>query len=804
MIPLANRPIMEYIIELLKKHGIRSIIILLYYQPEVIQNHFKRGRRFGVSLTYINAYEDFGTAGSVKNAERYLDEPFIVISGDILTNFDLAPAINFHKERGGIATIILTRVKDPLPYGIVITDDRRRIVRFLEKPTWGEVFSDTINTGIYILNPDVFKHIPDQEPFDFSKDLFPKILKEKIPIFGYTCKGYWRDIGNLNDYLIAHYDILRRKIHVDIQGRCIRSTIGREVWVNEDTKIEEGVEFRGGVVIGKGCRIAKGVRLSNCFIGDGTIIGKDTNINNSVVWERVRIGKGVELKENIVGRGSNIKDGAFLGSGAVVGERCVIGRKGEVRANVKIWPDKIVEDGATLSTSLVWGEKWSRSLFGTHGVSGLANVEISPEFASKLGAAYGASFPKNSLLLTSRTTDKVCRVVNRAIMSGILSVGLNVGDLRTLPTPVARHQIRTSRALGGIHIRRAPRGQSLVEIQFFDRDGLDIPPSKEKAIEQLFFREDFRRAEAEETGELSFPDRVIEYYRDAFLDNIDTELIRKRRFKIVIDYGFGESVDIFPSIIGEFGCDVISLNAHLDPTRAITSPDDIESAMEQLSDIVLTLSADIGILLDSEAEMAFFVDDEGKIISNDLALAIMAWLVGRCYPNEWVAVPATATKVIEEIAPKVRRTRTTSRAMMNEKDVYMVGNSRGGFIFPRFQQAFDAMFAAAKILELLALNEITLSEVAKKIPPFYLVHERVPCPWEAKGKIMRHLIELTSGERVELVDGIKVYYGTDWVFLLPSTNRAIFHVFAEASSHKEAKALSKRYVAEIRRQVDEA
>jgi len=798
MVPMANRPLMEHIINLLKHHKITSILSILHYQPEIIKDYFEDGSRFGVEISYVSAEEDLGTAGSVKNAQKYLDEPFIVISGDVLTDFNLTSAIKFHRTSSAIATIALTRVVDPLPYGIVITDETGRIIRFLEKPTWGEVFSDTINTGIYILDPKVFDFIPTRSNFDFSANLFPLLLKKELPLFGYIAKGYWRDIGNLTEYRLAHYDLLHGKIKLDILGERVKSG-SASIWMDKGVSQADNVSFKEGVIIGKRCKIGEGVHLENTVVGDGCVIEKWANISNSILWNKVKIGKGSELKENVVGAGSHIKDGAFLQAGAILSEGCTVGVNSRVRANVKIWPYKVVEDGATLSTSLIWGEKWTRSLFGTHGVVGLANVEISPEFASRLGAAYGASFPQGSLVMTSRSNDKTCRMINRAIMTGTLSVGVNVGDLRTIPVPVARHHIRTSGASGGLHIRRAPRDPQSLEIQFFDENGLDILGRKEKAIEQLFLREDFRRATAEDTGELSFPYRVIEYYREAFLDNIDTELIAKRNFRLVIDYGFGEAVSVFPSILGELKCEVVALNAHPNPSEVTKSQEKVEKSLKQLSNIVTTLHADLGFLLDPEAEMTFFVDERGKIISNDLALAIVTWLVGKIYPGETIAVPATASRIIEDIAPKVKRIKTTSRAMMDEKEAYLVGNARGGFIFPRFQPAFDAMFAVVKILELLARAKTSLAKIASYIPPFYLLHERVPCPWEAKGKIMRHLTEMTTHERRELIDGVKIYHDRDWVFLLPSTNRALFHVFSEAGSIKNAKALSKRFTREIKR-----
>ncbi|MBI5656160.1 MAG: nucleotidyltransferase family protein, partial [Geobacter sp.] len=216
MIPLLNRPIMLHIVELLKKHQITDLVMLLYHQPSVIKNFFRDGADFGVKITYVTPLEDMGTAGAVKCAEKFIDERFLVISGDLLTDFNLQKIIDFHADNKALATITLTPVKDPLQCWVVITDKNRRITQFLEKPGWGEVISDTINTGIYVFEPEIFTYIPANENFDFSQDLFPKLLEKQEPLFGYTVKGYWRDIGNTDSYREAHHDIFRGKINVKI------------------------------------------------------------------------------------------------------------------------------------------------------------------------------------------------------------------------------------------------------------------------------------------------------------------------------------------------------------------------------------------------------------------------------------------------------------------------------------------------------------------------------------------------------------------------------------------------------------
>ncbi|MEN6581452.1 MAG: nucleotidyltransferase family protein, partial [Armatimonadota bacterium] len=209
LVSVANKPVMQHIIELLKRHGVNDVVATLYYLADEIVGYFGDGADFGVNLSYSVEDTPLGTAGSVKNAEAMLrDGTFIIISGDALTDIDLTAACDFHRSRGAVATLILKRVSNPLEYGVVVTDDNGGIQRFLEKPSWGEVFSDTVNTGIYILEPEVFDLMEPGRNYDFSQDIFPQLLRTGRPIYGYISDGYWCDIGNLDACLQANYDAL--------------------------------------------------------------------------------------------------------------------------------------------------------------------------------------------------------------------------------------------------------------------------------------------------------------------------------------------------------------------------------------------------------------------------------------------------------------------------------------------------------------------------------------------------------------------------------------------------------------------
>src|SRR5450631_51793 len=262
MIPLFNRPIMLHIVELLKKYDITELVMLLYHQPFYIKNFFRDGSDFGVKITYVTPLQDMGTAGAVKAAEKYLDERFLVISGDLLTDFNLKKLIDFHSDNKAMATITLTSVKDPLQFGVVITDKTRRITQFLEKPGWGEVISDTINTGIYVLEPEIFNYIPAGENFDFSQDLFPAMLANQDALFGYPAKGYWRDIGNTDSYREAHHDIFRGKINIKIDEPKL-DYVGKDLRIGADVTLDDSSGMAGTVVIGDNSQIQADVQIKD-------------------------------------------------------------------------------------------------------------------------------------------------------------------------------------------------------------------------------------------------------------------------------------------------------------------------------------------------------------------------------------------------------------------------------------------------------------------------------------------------------------------------------------------------------------
>ncbi|MGB2805916.1 MAG: sugar phosphate nucleotidyltransferase [Candidatus Zixiibacteriota bacterium] len=811
MVYVANKPMMEHIVDLLQKHGIKDLVVLLYFQAESIRSYFGDGSKFGVKIEYVQAQEDYGTAGAVKNAQDLLDDRFLIISADVLTDIDLKAASDFHQANRARATMVLARMENPLSYGVVFTRDDGRISRFLEKPTWGEVFSDTVNTGVYIMEPEVLEQIPEKQNFDFSKNLFPHMLEADQRLFGFVTSGYWRDVGNLEEYFEAHQDILEGRIGVDIPGNLLHREHA-SIWVGKNVQVGKKVEFKGTVIIGHDARIGSHSFISNSVIGDQVRIGEDVNLDRCVVWRDTSIGKRSILTEAIVANNAKLEEETVVFENAIVSENCHIEKGAKIKANVRVWPGKKVETGSILSSSLVWGETWNRELFTDAKVMGVGNLELTPEFAVKLGAAYGAMLGKGSTVVTSRDAGSTSRMINRALICGLLSAGVNVQDLRTLPIPVVRYELKSGIERGGVHTRRSPQDPSQIDVVFFNGGGRDLPTSKTKSVERLFFREDFRRASPDETGQLDFPQRVIESYRQDFLKSIDSERIRKAQFKVVVDYSNGGACEIFPSIIGSLGCEVISLNAHLDPKKLSRSDDELARSIQHLSSIVKSVNADVGFLFDPGAEKLSVVDGEGEFIPPDLLLLIVTSLFLRSTPARRIAVPVVASMGVEKIAAeygvKVTRVRNDHLAMMDalsDPAADFVGGTKGGFIFPGFQLGADAMFNVAKILELLSRNGNSTSACKKRclaglrreLDRYHMVKRTVPCSWGKKGQVMRELSKHTEDCKRQLIDGVRVLNCDSWVQVMPDRKKASFHILAESTKPGEAEKLVEKYAAKV-------
>jgi len=800
MVPIVGKPCMEHILELLRHHGFEDVIVTLAFLPQAIRSYFGSGEALGLRLEYSVEELPLGTAGSVGLARDALDETFLVISGDALCDVDLGELVAFHREQGAAATIGLKSVDNPLEFGIVVTDDDGRIERFLEKPSWGQVFSDTINTGIYVLEPEVLRHVPAEGPFDFSKELFPLLLEMGRPLYGYVLDGYWQDIGNLDQFRQANFDALDERVRLDIGGVRLRGN----VWIGEGVEVDDVEQIEGPAFVGNYSRVARGA-----FVGPYTVLSNGVTLRERARTTRAildagtHVGRSSLIEGAIVGRSCNIRDHVRIHEGAAVGDEVTIGSESSIMPHIRIYPYKEVETGSQVHENLIWESRVSARLFGNEGVTGLVNVDVTPETAVRLAAALGTALKRGARVVASRDASPACRMIKRAIISGLNATGVDVADLRVSPPSVGRHVLKTQAFDAAVHVGTGQADPETVFIRFYEPPGILLTPGLQKEIEKNFTRQEFRRVAADGVGTVSYPARVRESYAQDLLESLDVEAIRTRGFRIVVDYAYSAASFVLPLVVGPLGVEAVS--AHGFFADGAGARGSLAQAMGHTKKLVVAIGADLGAVFDPAAERLFLVDERGREVPVEQALLLFLRLLGSNGARGKVAVPVTVTSQVDALADDTLEVVRTPHSLADltraaaQEGVVFAGAVGGGYVFPEFLPAYDAVASLAKLLELLAPVRRPLSEIVAELPQPTLIHRQFPCPWAKKGLVMRLLNERLAGRRLDLLDGIKVLGEQGWAQVLPDPDEPLLHLFAEGDTPE----LSEELERELRELVEE-
>jgi mannose-1-phosphate guanylyltransferase/phosphomannomutase len=796
MVSIVGKPCMEHILELLREHGMTDVIVTVAFLPQAIRGYFGTGETLGMEITYSVEESPLGTAGSVRLAARQLDETFLVISGDALCDIDLSALVAFHKERGAAVTIGLKSVDNPLEFGIVVTDEEGRIERFLEKPSWSQVFSDTINTGIYVLEPEVLRHVPTDRPYDFSKELFPYLLEMGRPLYGFVMDGYWQDIGNLDQYRQANFDALEEKVRLNVPGIRIRGN----VWLGEGVEIGDLDQIEGPSFLGNYCRIAAGANVgSHSVLSNSVTLRERTRTTRSVIDASTHIGRSSLIEGAIIGRSCDIRAHVRVHEGVAVGDEVTIGSESVIMPGVRIYPYKEVESGSQIYESLIWESRASPRLFGRDGVSGLVNVDLTPEVAVRIAAALGTALKRGARVVASRESAPACRMIKRAMISGFSSAGLDVADLRVLPAAVARHLLKSEGYEAGFHVGTSQTDPEVVQIRFFEQPGIQLSPTLQKEIEKNFTRGELRRAGFGDVGSISYPARVRETYAQDLLDGVDVAAIRARGFRLVVDYGYSAASYVLPLVLGPLGVEAVSAHGFT-TDRTDSGSTLLREAIGQVKQLVPAVGADLGVILDRAAERLYLVDERGREIPVEQSLLLFLRLIGTDGRRGKLAFPITVTSQVDRLLEgsglEVIRTPASLADLTKaaaEDGVIFAGAVGGGYVFPEFLPAYDAVASLCKLLELLAPVRRPLSELVADLPAPTLVHRQLPCPWALKGVVMRVLTERLRDRELDLLDGIKVFDERGWAQVLPDPDEPLVHIYAEGRTEADSRALEQEY-----------
>ena len=755
MVPILNAPMMEHIVNLLRRHQFSRIACTLWYLPQDVTSYFQDGAGLGVQMEYYVEDTPLGTAGSVKNAVQGFSETFVVVSGDALTDIDLTAAIAFHKKRGAAATLILTSVPNPLSYGVVLINEDGRIRQFLEKPSWSQVFSDTVNTGIYVLEPEVLELVPAGQQVDFSRDVFPKLLREGAPLYGYVASGYWSDIGSLDAYRQALRDCLNGKVQLDLPP----PQPGR-IYLEEGVKLHLDATLEGPVYLGKGSRVGAGA-----YLGPYTILGPNCQIENqaslkqSILWSGVQVGAQSQLRGAICAQNVRLQPKVELYEGSVLGEKVEVGTMTAVTPNTKVWPEKRIPSGTKLRRSLVWGNQEGPSLFSKHGITGDFRGDLVPETVVQVGLSYASFLGAGKEVLVTSDFSTLGELAKEALMVGLRGGGVHVYDGGRVVGVLTRFMVQQLDLAGALHCSSESLEGNGVAIRCWDERGRLLSKGDQRKIENIYVREDFPRVDSLQFGgRLVAPDLREEYLRNLAIhypagrDQFRVGLIKEQGDPL------GQMVEDFLNLAGYV---VVTQDVRGLPTVVVSKGS------------------------------WFFRDEQGAPLPEDGWWRIFVQAVSEGGQAE-VAVPINRSKTVAQLAEarglNVRWTQMEPVFWM-EMATELGNTQRAGKveIFPHI----EPLASIGGLLSFLSSKDTPLIQWQEQT---YQRRAQVACPWEAKGRVMRELIQNSNPEQTIYLDGIKEYGDSGWALVVPDGDEPVFRLYSEANNEAEAARLIEHYV----------
>jgi mannose-1-phosphate guanylyltransferase/phosphomannomutase len=517
---------------------------------------------------------------------------------------------------------------------------------------------------------------------------------------------------------------------------------------------------------------------------------------SSVIDSATHVGRSALIENAIVGRSCDIRSHVRIHEDVAIGDEVTIGSESVVMPGVRIFPFKEVESGSQVVENLIFESRVSSHLFAADGVSGLVNVDLTPETAVRIAEAFGTALKRGARVVASREAPPACRMTKRAMISGLTSTGIEVADLRVLPAPVGRHLLKSHGYDAGFHVGIHPNDPEVVRVQFFEPPGIELTEGMQKEVEKHFTRLEFRRMAATDVGGITYPARAREGYADELLGSVDVAAIRARGFKIVIDYGFSAASFVLPLLLAPLGVEAVGAHGFnpSQPTEAAT----LRGLVGQAKRLVSAIGADLGVVFDRSAERLYLIDDQAHEIPVEQALLLYLRLIGSNGRRGKLAFPVTVTSQVERLVEgrplEVVRTPTSLAALTkaaSEDGVIFAGAVGGGYLFHEFLPAYDAMASLCKLLELLAPVDRPLSQLVGELPESHVVHRRVPCPWAQKGLVMRVLTARLKDRDVDLSDGIKVYDDRGWSQVLPDPDEPVVHVYAEGPDEETSAELER-------------
>ncbi len=799
LLPIIDQPMLAWVLRLLTQHGTDRCVVTLQHQASVVLKYFSSELAESMNLRFVTEPSPLGTAGSVRYAQSWLEpsDDVLIIAGDCLTDMDLTDLMARHRTSGADLTLALARRADPRDYGVVTTDDEGRVQSIIEKPSWGEVSDDRVSTGIYVASPRVLETIPLDTPVDWAKDVIPRLLTEGADVRAFDLGGYWEDIGSFASYVQAQRDVLDGRVQSSVDA----FEVAPGIMVATGAEVSPEATLTAPVYVGPFAKIEH-----DAVVGPYTVVGTNalvrprSVVDHTILHPNVFVGEGAELAGAIIGRAAEIRRGVRVLTGAVIADGSTIMEGAVIGTDVMIYPGKTIGEGSVIDESVVWETASQRQVFSDGRVSGIVNVDMTPERIVRLAAAFATTLPKGATVTVGRDHSRAARALNRALAGSLTAAGMTIRDLRAVPTPLVRND--TARySDGGVILRTTPGRPESLDIQFLNTRGAEIDASRRDAIERIYTRREFRRPLPSDIGDIRTPHRVIDDYTHDVEAVVDLEAIRRTRPRIVLDAGGGPAIGVLSSLMGRLGLDALTLGTALEDSGAADPPARREAALHRLSGLVVSSGACMGARVGPAGERLSVVDERGRVIDDGRMLLVMLDLVASHRHEGVIAVPVTASRLAEQVAAfhgaSIRRIGAGATALAAagaDPSVILAGDGRGRFVIPALGPGPDASCALMMLLSHMADAELPLSGLDERIPATCVASQIVPLPWHRRAAAMRTVRTAGAHLRIDTTDGIRLVEPDDsWCLVLPDDGQASVSLYAEAGDTREAEQLLARW-----------
>lgn len=731
MAKILGKPIIEYIFDLLCRNGVSQAAVTLGYLPHTVERSYEYGYK-NLMLDFVREDEPLGTAGSVKKAAAGFKEPFVVISGDAMCDFDLEKIMLFHKASNAKITIVAVDAADPREYGVIKVDENNRVTGFVEKPSWNQAISSLANTGVYIINPECLELIPNGKKYDFASDLFPLMLERNMPVYCYHSNEYWCDIGNIDAYLKCQRDAFDRKITIPFspsaEGIYVKNKLPKgDYAIVPPVYIGENTEISDGAVIGP-----------YAVIDDKCFIGKDARVKYSVILENSWLASGASATGAVVCSGAALKNRASLFENSAVGSGSVIGEDAKVMSGIYVWPGKIVGAGVSLNSNLKYGSVKSEFL-SENGVDESGGIRLNAETCVKLGCAIGNTRNEAKIGIGFDGT-KTADTMRLALTAGAAESGSTIWNFGECFEAQLKFLVNICGLDAGLFVSGA--GERTIGI--CGEGGLSITRTLERKIENGIIKGEFREASENELREITDMSSIKLLYTQ--------ELMKQAPYRL---NGIGISFE-----------------------------SDNRSIKNLLSDCALKLGA-----YESD-KLIFKIDSSGSGVTAITGNNNVEHekLIAVCCLNEMkngrdIAVPYDAPAFLDSLAKKYGRKAYRYLSTPADNSDSVARRLAAKQIFIR-----DALFLSIRLLSVMKERECTFDELVDELPEIYIVKKTVPVSFSPSRLSILMGAEKNNDIKNDF-EGIRLVRNSGNLLIVPERTGDRIRILAEADTMEAADEL---------------